>query len=1153
MRISVQKKSAALACLLLAATCLLTFPDRTIAAGVQRTEAKSFTSLSGIPGLTEGEIAAVEELRRRVKGFTYAMTMGTESFPGEEGNVEGFAALFCEWLTTLFGIPFRPVLYEWDSVIAGLKSHEIDFAGDLTATEERRGTYFMTDPIAERPIKCMRIANSESLEKIAGRRAPRYGFLEDTNTRDILAKSGLDTSASVFVKDHAEAYELLNNEKIDAFFDDGVAEAYFDKYGDVYAEEFYPLAYTGVSLATRNPRLEPVISVVQKALKNGARQHLIRLYNQGHKDYLRHKLRQRLSEDEKAYIKDHAATGKPVRYLAEYDNYPRSFYNAHDAAWQGIAIDVLEELSKLTGLAFSPASNQIIRWPDVVAMLEKGEASMVTELIRTKTRENRFIWTRVPYHRDYYAFLSKSEFQDLRINEVPFVRVGLVEDTAYAEMFRVLFPDHADTVDFSDMDKALDALKEGGIDLLMASRGILLSLTHYGEQTGFKANIMFRQPFDSLFGFHRSENTLRDIVDKALPLVETSDISGRWIRRVFDYQSKLDEEIRPWIIGVIILLVCVCLLSFVLLRENRREEKRLEKLVQERTGEIFRHGRLLHAVNAATGILLTPGVNCGELLWRSAEVLADAVGVDRIRIWKNESGNGGRYVLNFEWPKSSHPSPPDEEGPVVLPHDALPGWQKTFSAGQTFNGPVGSFPQNGQTVLWGFDVYSILAIPIFPEGQFWGVVVFADRRKMRKFTEDEENILRSTSLLFANAILREQMLRAITDGLEKAEAASRAKSEFLANMSHEIRTPMNAVIGMTSIAQTYGNPPETVRCLEKTAAASRHLLGIINDILDMSKIEAGKLELAPVSFDFAAMLEKVTNVLAPLIQNRRQILTVRVDPAIPGRLLGDDQRLSQVVTNLLGNAVKFTPEGGSICLEADFLGEDEGLFTIRISVRDTGIGISKEQISRLFTAFEQAESGTSRRFGGTGLGLALSRRIVEMMGGRIRVESEPGEGSVFSLTVRLAPGGEVGAGASSSGAGGKEDEPSLAGYRLLLVEDVEVNREIVLALLEPTHIAVTCAENGLEAISLFSANPDTFDIIFMDVQMPLMDGYEATRGIRDLAAPKARRVPIIAMTANVFREDIEQCLAAGMDDHIGKPLDFAEVLAKLRQWLPVRA
>ncbi|MDR1660189.1 MAG: transporter substrate-binding domain-containing protein [Desulfovibrio sp.] len=1145
-----QKKTAALACLLFAAVCLLAFPNRSGAVKAQRTEARTFASLSDIPGLTKEEIAAVEELRRRVRGFTYAMTIGTESFLGKEGKVEGFAALLCEWLTTIFGIPFNPVLYEWDGVIAGLKSHEIDFAGDLTATEERRRTYFMTDPIAERPIKRMRIADSESLEKIARRRPLRYGFLEDTNTRDILAKSGLDASCSVFVKDHAAAYELLKNEVIDAFFDDGVAEAYFDKYGDVYAEEFYPLIYTGVSFATQNPRLAPVVSVVQRALENGARQHLIRLYNQGHGNYLRHKLWQRLSGDEKEYIRTRTATGKPVLYLAEYNNYPLSFYNTHDSTWQGVAIEVLEELAKLTGLNFSPAHNQIIEWPNVIAMLESGEAAMVTELIRTKTRENRFIWSGIPFHSDYYALLSKNEFQDLRTNEVPFARVGLVKDTAYAETFRAWFPDHADTVEFPGMDKAFDALKEDGIDLLMASRGLLLSLTHYSEQTGFKANIMFKQPFESLFGFHRSESTLRDIVDKALPLVETGDISGRWTRRVFDYRSKLDEKLRPWFIGVTVLLACVCALSFALLRENRKEEKRLEELVQERTREIIKHDRMLHTVNTATGILLTPGVDCEELLRRSAEVLAGAADVDRIRIWKNENRDGGRYVLNFEWPAVSHRRPPDGERPVILHHSALPRWRKIFSAGETINGPVSHLPQNEQTVLLEYGLRSILAIPIFPEGKFWGIVAFDDCHKTRRFTEDEENMLRSACLLLANAILREQMVQAIADGLEKAKTASRAKSEFLANMSHEIRTPMNAVIGMTNIAQACNNPPETARCLERIAVASRHLLGIINDILDMSKIEAGKLELSPVSFDFETMLEKVTNVVAPLIQNRRQTFTVRVDQAIPRKLLGDDQRLSQVVTNLLSNAIKFTPERGSIRLEADFLGEDEGLPIIRISVKDTGIGISKEQMPRLFTAFGQAESGTSRRFGGTGLGLALSRRIVEMMGGRIWVESESGNGCVFSFTVRLAPDGEAKAGSRSPDVEKRDGCQSLAGYRLLLVEDVEVNREIVLTLLEPTHIAVTCAVNGLEAVNLFRSSPNGFDIVFMDVQMPLMDGYEATRGIRALNAPRARRVPIIAMTANVFREDIDQCLAAGMNDHIGKPLDFAEVLAKLRQWLP---
>jgi PAS domain S-box-containing protein len=399
---------------------------------------------------------------------------------------------------------------------------------------------------------------------------------------------------------------------------------------------------------------------------------------------------------------------------------------------------------------------------------------------------------------------------------------------------------------------------------------------------------------------------------------------------------------------------------------------------------------------------------------------------------------------------------------------------------------------------------------------------------------------------------------------EEAERASVAKGSFLANMSHEMRTPMNAIIGMTTIAKSSPDMEKKDYCLGKIEDASTHLLGVINDILDMSKIEANKLDLTPVNFNFEKMLQKTVTVINFRVEEKHQNLAIRIDEAVPYNLFGDDQRLAQVITNLLSNAVKFTPEYGSVRLNARLLGKEDDLCTLQIEVSDSGIGISEEQQSRLFSSFEQADSGTSRKFGGTGLGLAISKRIVEMMGGGIRIESELGKGASFIFTVQLREGERESEyrGTDTPAISGDEQPDggidNFEGYRIILAEDVEINREIVLALLEPAGLAIECAENGEEAVSLFSADPEKYDMIFMDLQMPKMDGYEATRCIRAfeekrrkkmaLASPK--EIPIIAMTANVFREDIEKCVQAGMNDHVGKPLDLSDVLQKMRAYLP---
>ena len=534
--------------------------------------------------------------------------------------------------------------------------------------------------------------------------------------------------------------------------------------------------------------------------------------------------------------------------------------------------------------------------------------------------------------------------------------------------------------------------------------------------------------------------------------------------------------------------------------------------------------------------------------------------------------------------------------------------------------------------------------------------------------------------ILAMVTMMQHMFKSATDNLkllnekETAEQDSRAKSAFLANMSHELRTPMNAIIGMINIGKSALDMERVVYCFKKIEDASHHLLGIINDILDLSKIEASKFELSEIAFNFEQMLQRVVNVINFRVDERQQKLTVFIDKAIPKILVGDDQRLAQVITNLLGNAVKFTPEKGFIRVGTYFLGEKDGVCKIQISVTDTGIGISPEQQTRLFKSFQQAEGGTSRKFGGTGLGLAISRNIVEMMGGKIWIESEIGAGSKFAFTVKmrrrtdeqkndekwgdlriLAVDGDpyvlshfeviakkfsiscdvaesqesvlsflkqgnvydvcfinekvqYGDGLTLAGLM-RENSPDTAivlmipaagwieiekkakaigvhkflskplfpsavaeiineclgivpeheakpdvdglftGRRILMAEDLEINREIVLALLEPTLVEIDCAETGVETVRMFSESPERYDLILMDMQMPEMDGIQATRLIRALDIPKAKKIPIIAMTANVFRQDVEKCLEAGMNSHVGKPLNFDEVIEKLRTHL----
>ena len=525
------------------------------------------TNFKEIPGITKEEIAKIEAMIASREAFSFAMTLSTDCFYTNDGKLQGFAVLVCNWLSDIFGIPFELTLMEWDQLLTEMENQKYDFTADFSTQWQDRVSYYLTDAIAERRMRLF-LGSDFGIED--GKNL-MYGYL---------ARSGKKAEIQIYfgeentigVPNIATANKMLQDGTLYAFVCEETAEAALSDYSSI--ETMEGTSYSRVSIATCNPELEVLISAVQKYLQVSGGYEISQMAQEGRYLYLRQMLLEELTIDELVYMRLHQNPAAIIPVGVDYDNYPFSFYNGQENEWQGLAIDLMDEISRLTGMHFGVVNSRETSWTTLLEMLDNNTIAMTSEMIRTQDRENKYLWTDTPYLTDRYGLLSMTELPDLNVSQIAHLRVGLIANSAYAEVFNELYPQHKNTVSYDTTPEAFDALERGDVDVLMMTRNLLLSATNYLERTGIKENYMFDHVYDAYFGFNPKQAVLCSLIGKAQRYINVEEVVNAWTRKVFDYRGKLARAQVPYLIGIAGGLLLVLLFLSILLHKNHQIDRK---------------------------------------------------------------------------------------------------------------------------------------------------------------------------------------------------------------------------------------------------------------------------------------------------------------------------------------------------------------------------------------------------------------------------------------------------------------------------------------------------------------------------------------------------------------------------------------------------
>ena len=1140
-----------------------------------------------IPGITDEEIAAIEALKASRQSFSFGTMATTEAFVLDDGTYAGFTSSFCELLTGLFGIPFIQEFHFRDSLRQGIDNGTIDFSGNLTPTPERSLTYFMTFPIASRALAVLTYGDSVRIEREEDLIGLRVGFYEGTITeQSVAAAYPMLSFNAVSVRDTPDVIPMFQEGLMDAFVIDAVNAYPFRYNSEIRVREIFPLIYTPVSMATARPELEPVISAMNKYIAAGGIDRLFQIYREGHYEYAKYRLSLTFSNEEKAYLASLAAVARRVPIALEYDNYPVSFYNEREKSFQGIALDILTEISALTGIEFENVTERETSWGTIIEKLNTGEVALISEVIFTEGRRDNFLWAG-PYAVSNYALISKADFPDLELFQVIRTRVGTGLNSAYHEMFNTWFPDHDNISFYASQFEVIDALEKGNVDIIMTSERVLATLTNFFERPGYKINIRFNALEESYFGLNKNEELLHSIINKTLSFIDTGRIDRNWMNRVYDYSRTMAQERFVYLSLLISALVFSFIILLVMFRKNnyamelyRKEMVTLSTIYKALPDMMFCKDMDLRYTNCNHAF---------EKLAGKAE--PEIVGRTSLELFQNQQS----MAANF----------------MTADREVIYG-KRTMTVTDWM-----TFPDGSQRL------YETVKTPLFQHGRINGLLGIS-----RDITGHKEAELMSNQASRAKSDFLAKMSHEIRTPMNAiigmTELALR-ENELLAAHKH-IMTVKQAGAHLLTIINDILDFSKIETGKLEIHSDQYSFSSLVNDVISIIR-----MRVLDSNLRFAVNID--SHIPGELIGDEtriRQILLNILNNAVKytekgyvsftvgGEIINDDTIMltmevmdsgkgikEEDIEKLFGEYVQIDIEknrgiegiGLGLAITWNIVKAMDGdinvyseygkgsIFTITLPQKFSSpeaMASVYEPEEKSVLVYERREifansivnsidnlgvkctlassneelleilSSTAFSFIFISYGLLeKNREIVTKFGANSKVVllTEFGEAipdkslNILAMPVYSISIANILNGISDSFNYGDSEESivrfAAPDATVLVVDDIKTNLKVAEGLLLPYKMRIDLSTNGADAIE--AVKNKHYDIIFMDHKMPGMDGVETTLNIRALEDEYFKTVPIIALTANAVSDIREFFMQNGFSEFISKPIDTVKL------------